>query len=59
MRRTQELRVEPWDPSAFTNQENEVDPAKEIKKELLAAVEENQERVTLTLREEIPKGREE
>lgn len=59
MRRRRGLRVEPWDPSACTDQENEVDPAKEIKKELLATVEENQARVTLTLREEIPKGREE
>ena len=36
-----ELRTEPWDPSTFKDQENEVDPAKEMEKEQPVNLEEN------------------
>lgn len=50
MVKTRAERIEPCIPSVFTKQENEVDPAKETKKELPATVEENQEAVALDIK---------
>lgn len=48
------LRVKPQDLSTFKDQENEADPAKEIKKEQPVKLEMNQERVVLDIKGEIP-----